>query len=136
MKTYQAIPQLYKPPLGAAQLHCADACEDDFSLLLREREADTLTGMMDTVVKVEVNMNASNKLKHKTENENKKHQPSTSRQSDARFDIMMKNMEKFFENFSIDNRPPPRQQIDQQNMNQNFRRLPPQHNLQILQREN
>jgi len=45
-------------------------------------------------------------------------------------------MENFFEKLSIDNKPPPRQQPDPQNKNQNFRRPPPQQNLQILQREN
>ncbi len=32
MKTYNTIPELFRPPLGAAQLHYADAFEDDFAL--------------------------------------------------------------------------------------------------------
>jgi len=64
--------------LGAAQLHYADAFESDFALLLRERESETLTDMMDAVVKVEVNMIASGKLKQRTDNEKKRDQLSTS----------------------------------------------------------
>ncbi len=92
--------------------------------------------MMDDVVEVEVNMIASWKLKQRTDNEKKKDQPSTSEHTDVRLETMMKTMEKFFEKLAIDNRPPCRQQPDPRNMNQNFRRPPPQQNLQILQREN
>ncbi len=110
LKTYQAIPPLYKPPLEAAQLHYADAFESEFSLLLRERESETLTDMMDAVVKVEINMIAPGKLKQKTDNEKKKDQPSTLGQTYVRLETMMKTMEKFSEKLSIDNKPPPRHQ--------------------------
>ncbi len=38
MKTYKEIPKLFKPPLGAVQLHYDDAFENYFSLLIRERK--------------------------------------------------------------------------------------------------
>ncbi len=52
MKIYQSIPPPYKPPLGAAQLHYADAFENDFSLLLREIKSETLSNMMNDAVEV------------------------------------------------------------------------------------
>ena len=49
-----------------AKLHYAEAFEDDFTLLLRERRSPTLVDMMNDAIEVEVNMMASKKGKYKT----------------------------------------------------------------------
>ncbi len=100
MKIYQSIPPLYKPPLGAAQLHYAYAFENDFSLFLRERKSKTLTDMMNDPIEVKITMISSGKLKQKIETEKRKDQSSTSQNSYVRLETMMGTMDNFFENIS------------------------------------
>jgi len=55
--------------------------------------------MMNDATEVEVNMMASRKIKHNIDTDMKKvqgeAQPSTSHSSDEKFDLMVKNIEKF-----------------------------------------
>ena len=56
-------------------------------------------------------------------------QPSSSNSPEASMQIMMKIIERLMERLTMDNRPPPRRNQEQQNRNQNFRRpLPPPKN--------
>jgi hypothetical protein len=136
MRVYNSIPAEVKPPPGAAQLRYADSFDSDFSLLLRERRSNTLDDMMNDAIEVEVNLMASRKIKYNPETDMKKvqgeAQPSTSQSSDVKFDLMMKTMERFMENLSLDNKPAIRDQAEIQPRNQNFRRAPVP---QIRQRE-
>lgn len=128
MKVYNAIPDQVKPPLGAAQLHYVDAFSSDFALLLRERRYATLVDMMNDTIEVEANLMASGKINIKVEVEKKKvkeeNQPSSSKSTDIKFDMMVKTMEKLVERLTLDNRPPPRERQDPQVRNPNFRRPP------------
>jgi hypothetical protein len=92
--------------------------------------------MMSDTIEVEVNLMASGKIKQNFDRNGKKPQgdaqPSTSRSSDDKFDLMMKTMEKLMERMSMENKPAAREKNDFQPRNQNFRRgLVPQ----IRQRE-
>jgi hypothetical protein len=128
MKVYSSIPAEVKPPPGAAQLRYVDSFDSDFTLLLRERRSTTLDDMMNDAIEVEVNLMASGKIKYNPETDMKKAQeeaqPSTSQSSDAKFDLMVKTMEKLVENLSLDNKPAIRDQTELQLRNPNFRRLP------------
>ena len=53
------MPAQCKPLEGMSKIHYAKGCDDDFSLLLRERRSTTLADMMDDVIEVEVNLMAS-----------------------------------------------------------------------------
>ena len=121
MKTYDSIPADVKPPLGAAKLHYAYAFSSEFTLLLRERRYVSMTYMMDHVIKVEVNLSASNKTKQKIETRRVKEeeaQASTSQSNpDTKFNMMMKAMEKLMDDINE-----VRDQNDPQKKNPNFRR--------------
>jgi hypothetical protein len=128
MKVYNSIPMEVKPPPGAAQLRYVDSFDSDFSLLLRERRSNTLGAMMSDVIEVEVNLMASGKIKQNFDRNGKNPQgdaqPSTSRSSDEKFDLMMKTMERLMERMSMENKPATREKNDFQPRNQNFRRAP------------
>jgi hypothetical protein len=108
MRTYDAIPTDVKPPPGVAKLHYVDAFSSEFSLLLRERRFVSLTDMMDDAIEVEVTLTTSNKTKHKNETRRVKEeepQASTSQSSsDAKFNMMMKTMEKLMDKLSTDDK--------------------------------
>jgi hypothetical protein len=109
MKVYNSIPAEVKPPPGAAQLRYADSFDNDFTLLLRERRSANLGTMMSDTIEVKVNLMASGKIKQNFDRNGKKPQgdvqPSTSRSSDDKFDLMMKTMEKLMERMSMENKP-------------------------------
>jgi hypothetical protein len=104
------------------QLRYADSFDNDFSLLLRERRSANLDAMMSDAIEVEVNLMASGKIKQSFNRGGKKPQgdaqPSTSRPSDDKFDLMMKTMEKLMERMSVGNKPAAREQHDLQPRNQ------------------
>jgi hypothetical protein len=136
MRVYNSIPAEVQPPPGAAQLRYADSFDSDFTLLLRERRSANLDAMMSDTIEVEVNLMASGKIKQSFNRGGRKPQgdaqPSTSRPSEDKFDLMMKTMEKLMERMSLGNKPITREQHDPQPRNQNPRRgLVPQ----IRQRE-
>jgi hypothetical protein len=62
---YNSILVEVQPPAGAARLRYADSFDNNFSLLLRERRSTNLDVMMRDAIKVEVNMMASGKIKHR-----------------------------------------------------------------------
>ena len=62
MRVYNSIPFDIKPSLRAAKLHYADAFDNDFALLLRERNSNTLPVMFTDALEVEANMMACGKL--------------------------------------------------------------------------
>jgi len=105
MRIYGSIPADVKPPAGAAKLHFDDSFENDFYLLLRERRSATLTDMIEDVVEVEPNLMVSCKMKGKMEIKTKHKgdvgMASTSQSFDAKFDIMMKKMEKLMERLAV-----------------------------------
>ena len=62
MRVYNSIPTDIKPSPGAAKLHYAEAFDNDFALLLRERKLATLTAMFTDSLEVEANMMACGKI--------------------------------------------------------------------------
>ena len=108
MRTYDAIPNDVKPPLGVAKLHYVDAFSSEFTLFLRERRSISLTDVMDDSIEVEVNLTVSNKTKQKNETRRVKEeepQASTSQSSsNAKFNMMMKTMEKLMDKLSLDDK--------------------------------
>jgi hypothetical protein len=86
-----------------------DSFDSDLSLLLREIISASLDVIMSNVVEVKVNMMASVKIKSRFNRGDKRPQgnaqPSTSRTTDGKFDMMMKTMEKLMERMSMGNRP-------------------------------
>lgn len=128
MRVYISIPADVKPLAGAAKLHFADAFDSDFSLILREIRYATLTYMIDDVVEVEANLMVSGKMKGKVEVRTKSRAEtcgvSTSQIGDAKFDMMMKTMEKLMERLAMEQRKAPKEPTEGQNINQNFRSPP------------
>ena len=126
MRTYDVIPADVKPPLGVAKLHYVDVFSSEFTLLLRERRFVSLTNMMDDSIKLEVNLIASNKTKQRNETRRVKEeepQASTSQScSDAKFNIMMKTMEKLMDKLSADDKNQMKDPNEPQVRNPNFRR--------------
>lgn len=59
MKTYNAIPAQFKPPLGSTQLQYSEAFDSEFTLLLRKRKPTSLAYMINDVVEVEVNLTST-----------------------------------------------------------------------------
>ena len=102
------IPINVKPPPGAAKLHYVDAFSSDFTLLLREIRFVSLADMMDDAIEVEVNLSASNNSKQRNKTRKVKQeepQASTSQSSsDAKFNMMMKTMEKMMDKLSTDDK--------------------------------
>ena len=67
MRVYNSIPANIKPLPGEAKLHYADTFENDFTLLLRERNSNTLLAMFTDALEVEANMMACGKIKPRVE---------------------------------------------------------------------
>ena len=137
MKVYDVILAEVKPPVGAAQLHYVDSFDSYFALLLKERRSMSLNDMMNDSIEVEVNLMTSRKMKQKTETRKVKEesQASTSySSSDAKFDTMMKVIEKLMEIFFVDERPHARGKNESQIKNPKFRRSRGRPPPQILQR--
>jgi len=65
MKVYNSIPTKVKLPPGASQLRYVDSFDSDFALLLREIRSNTLGVMMSDIIKVNVKLMASGKIKQK-----------------------------------------------------------------------
>ena len=126
MKLYNSIPVDIKPLVGAAKLHFVDSFDSDFTLLLRERKYENIESMINDAIKVEVNLMASGKMKHKMEMDKKKSREeghsSGSQFMDAKFDLMMRTMEKLVDMLSLDNRPDVREAPEPQVRNLNYRR--------------
>ena len=72
MRVYNSIPAAIKPSLGAAKIHYADAFNNDFALLLRERKSNTLLSMFTNALEVEANMMACGKIKQRVEIDRRK----------------------------------------------------------------
>ena len=94
---------------------------------------------MNDAIEVEINLAAARE-KRREEGERRKEkyptQPSSSNSQEARMDMMMKIMEKMMERLTMENIPPPREEQEQQNGNQNFRRpLPPLRNQRMPEDE-
>ena len=108
MRTYDSISADVKPPPGATKLHYVDAFGSEFTLLLRERRSVSLLDMMDDSIEVEVNLTTSNKTKQRNDIRRVKEeepQGSTSHSSsDAKFNMMIKTMEKLMEKLSADDK--------------------------------
>ena len=58
MRVYNSIPADIKPSTGASKLHYAEAFDNEFALLLRERKSSSLPVMFIDSLEVEVNMMA------------------------------------------------------------------------------
>lgn len=116
-----------------AKLHYAEGFDDDFSLLLRERRSATLAYMMNNAIEVELNLMASKKGKIRFEAKRVKEEtwPSTSQStSDAKFESMLKVMERMMEIFVDNDRQVVREHNEPQIINPHFRQprqpgLPP-----------
>lgn len=128
MRVYSSIHADVKPPIEATKLHFADAFDSDFALLLRERRFATLTDMIEDVVEVEENLMASGKMKGRVDTRAKNRVEtcvaSTSQTGDAKFDMMMKTMEKLKERLEMEQRKDLKEPAKGQNRNQNFIRPP------------
>ena len=126
MRTYDSIPVDVKTPPGATKFHYDDAISSEFTLLLREIRSINLTYMMDDSIEVEVNLSSSNKTKQRNETKRVKEeepQASTSQSSsDAKFNMMMKTMEKLMDKLSADDKNKMKDQNEPQVRNPNFRR--------------
>lgn len=128
-EVYNAIPAQFKPPPSSAQLQYVEAFDCEFTLLLCKRKSASLADMMNEAVEVEVNLMSAQRNKRNEgewwwEEENKKkekepEQPSTSYNQEAQMGVIMETLERLVENLSVDHRPPPRGQREQQNKNQN-----------------
>ena len=128
MRVYNSIPANIKTLVGVSQLHYVDAFESDFSLLLKERKYASLPAMFKDALEVEANMVAYGKMKQRVEVDRRRtreeNHPSTfvvlaSSSNDAKFEMMMKTMERLMDRFDLDNGPPNREKIDCQIRNQN-----------------
>ena len=90
---------------------------------------------MNDVVEVEINLTAAiEKRREEGERRKEKDPPQLSsfKSHEAIMDTMMQTMEKLMERLTMDNRPPPKENQEQHNRNQNFRRpLPPPRNQRI-----
>ena len=98
----------------------------EFTLFLRETRFVSLTDMMDDAIEVEVNLIASNKTKQRNDTRRVKEeepQASTSQsRSNAKFNMMIKTMEKMIDKFSTDDKNQMKDQNEPQVRNPNFRR--------------
>jgi hypothetical protein len=64
MRVYNSILTEVESPPGVAQLRYVDCFDNDFTLLLRERISTNLDTIMIDVIKVDINLMASGKIKH------------------------------------------------------------------------
>ena len=128
MRVYNSILADIKPLVGATKSHYVDAFDNDFALLLRERNYFNLHAMFKYALEVEDSLMASCKMKQRSEVDRRKtmeeNQPSNSSSTNAKFDIMMKTMERLIDRLALDNMPPNRDQPEPQIRNPNFR-IPP-----------
>jgi hypothetical protein len=69
---YGKIPEEIKPSETLAKITFSNAFDDEFSLLLRERRATTLSLMQDATIEVESNILAADKLKSRSDRDRKK----------------------------------------------------------------
>jgi hypothetical protein len=126
MRTYDSILADVKPPPGATKLHYVDDFSSEFTLLLRERRFVSLKDMMDDSIELEVNLIASNKTKQINETRRVKEeepQASTSQSSlDAKFNMMIKTMEKLMDKLFADDKNQMKNQNEPQARNPNFKR--------------
>ena len=96
-------------------MHFADAFDANFALFLREIKFVSLNDMMNNAIEFEVNLMASRQIKHKTKLRKVKEDPqaSTSQStSNAKFDMMMKVMEKLMDELFFNEIPPSREHND------------------------
>ena len=109
MKVYNSIQTQIKPLVRDAQLHYVESFDIDSGLNLRGRRFATFPEMLKDAIKVEGNLMAYEKIKYKFDTEKKKakeeSQPSTSQSADAKFNLMMRNMERIVYIISFKNRP-------------------------------
>jgi hypothetical protein len=91
---YGKIPEDIKPSKTLAKITFSNAFDAEFSLLLRERRASTLSLMQDVAIEVESNILPVDKLKSRSDRDNKKKKkefPSSSNTtSDSKMDEMAK----------------------------------------------
>lgn len=105
---YNSLPTDYKPLVGMAKLHFAEAFDDEFALFLRERRSPTLAQMMSNAIEVEINMMSSKRGRYKVdarETRKPKEEPQASTSIDPKFDSLIKIMEKLVDKLSIDGKP-------------------------------
>ena len=116
MRFYNSIPTDIKPSPGVAKLHYANAFDNDFYLLLRERKSTTLPAMFTDALEVEANMMACGKIKPRVEVDKRKGREevhptsSTSASSDVNFEMMLKTMEKLMDRIMVESKPINRKQ--------------------------
>ena len=72
MRVYNSIPTDIKPLVGVVKLHYAEAFDNDFALLLRERKYVSLPIMFIDSLEVEANMMACGKIKQKVDVDRRK----------------------------------------------------------------
>jgi hypothetical protein len=79
---------------------------------------------MSNAIKVKVNMMASRNIKQRFNRGDKRPQgdaqPSTSRSTNEKFDLMMRSMEKIMEKMSMGNKPTAQEKQDPQPRNKNL----------------
>ena len=108
MRVYNSIPADIKPSPGVAKIHYADAFDNDFALLLRERKSNTLPAMFTNALEVEANMMAGGKIKPRAEVDRRKgreeahHTTSASSSNDIQFEMMLKTMEKLMDRLTVE----------------------------------
>ena len=111
MRVYNSIPADIKPSPRAAKLHCVDAFDNDFALLLREKKSNTLPTMFTEALEVEANMIACGKIKPRVEVDRRKGREethpaaSTSSSNDVKFEMMLKTMEKLMDKLTVEANP-------------------------------
>ena len=104
------------------------AYEGEMVTILRERKPPSLAEMMSVVIELEVNVLSSRKHKQEERRSREENQPSTSTSTEAKLYMMMKTMKLMFERMFFENKHPPRDHIEPQIRNLNFKRLPVQQN--------
>ena len=93
------------------KLHYANAFDNDFASLLRERKSNTLPAMFTDALEVEANMMACGKIKPRVEVDRRKGREethptaSTSSSSDIKFEMMLKTMEKLIDGLMVEAKP-------------------------------
>jgi hypothetical protein len=101
MKVYNLIPVEVKPPHRPVQLQYTESLDNNFSLLLREIRSTNIDTIMRNTINVKVSMMASGKIKQIFNKGDKKPQgyahPWMSQYSEAKFELMMKVMDKLME---------------------------------------
>ena len=111
MWVYNSIPIDIKPSPREDKLHYADAFDNKFALLLRERKSNTLPAMFTDALEVEANMMACGKIKLRVDIDRRKGREevhptnSTSSSSDIKFEMMLKTMEKLMDILTKEVRP-------------------------------